>query len=158
MSVKLTITCVCVCVCVCVCACVRCVAGTCFLSPKNTFNNSGCNGKCAPIKLTQWLLLKGHWKVGVGGLSATVVASPGTYLKKSERISGQLPPADKRFVTHGTVEHFRSPLLAVDEAYWIGDLRWTAMDSWTHHTQNMIVYIVYTYIQYCTTDKSSLLW
>lgn len=101
----------------------RCGADTCFLSPKNTYNNSKCNGKCTAIKLSQWLLLKGHWKVGAGGLSATVIPTTGTYMKKSERISGELPPSEKRAVTHGTIEHFRSPLRSVDAAYWLGDVK-----------------------------------
>ena len=101
----------------------RCGAGTCFLSPHNEFNNSKCNGECAPIKLSQWLLLKEHWKVGAGNLSATVVAHNGTFLKKRETISGQLPPSEKRFVTHGTVEHFRTPLRTIDAHYWLADLR-----------------------------------
>ena len=100
----------------------RCGANTCFLSSKNTYNNSGCDGHCQPIKTSQWLLLREHWAVGAGGLSATVVSRTGTFLKKSETISGQLPPNEKRFVTHGTVEHFRSPLLSVDANYWMADL------------------------------------
>lgn len=89
----------------------RCGAATCFPSTKHTYHNSSCDGKCAPIKLSQWLLLKDHWKVGVGGLSATVVPLTGTVLKKSELISGELPPSEKLNVSHGTVEHFRTPLV-----------------------------------------------
>lgn len=80
-------------------------------------------GHCPAITPNQWLLLKGHWKVGPGLLSATVTAQPGTVLKKSELISGELPPSLKRNVTHGTVEHFTKPLVAVDDAYWLANLK-----------------------------------
>ena len=71
----------------------------------------------------QWLLLKEHWKVGPGLLSATVTAQPGTVLKKSELISGELPPNLKRNVSFGTVEHFTKRLVAVDDAYWLANLK-----------------------------------
>ena len=56
-------------------------------------------------------------------MSATVVASHGTVLKKSELISRELPPNDKRNVSFGTVEHFTTPLVPVDRLYWLADLK-----------------------------------
>jgi hypothetical protein len=80
-------------------------------------------GHCTAIKPSQWLLLKEHWEVGASAMSATVVASPGTVLKKSELISRELPPNDKRNVSFGTVEHFTTPLVPVDRLYWLADLK-----------------------------------
>ena len=42
-----------------------------------------------------------HWEVGPGGLSATVIASPGTVLKKSEIESAYLPPSELKQVVKG---------------------------------------------------------
>lgn len=80
-------------------------------------------GHCPAIMANQWLLLKEHWKVGPGLLSATVTANPGTVLKKSELISGELPPNLKRNVSFATVEHFTKPLVAVDDNYWLANLK-----------------------------------
>ena len=80
-------------------------------------------GHCPAILANQWLLLKEHWKVGPGLLSATVTAKPGTVLKKSELVSRELPPSLKRNVSFATVEHFAKPLVAVYDLYWLANLK-----------------------------------
>lgn len=103
----------------------RCLASTCFPAEKDkaTSRNSSCDGHCPPATTNQWLLLKAHWKVGASAMSAAATAANGTWLKKSELLSRDLPPSEKRAVTHGTVEHFTRPLVPVDGDYWLGDLR-----------------------------------
>ena len=89
---------------------------------KHTYTNASCNGRCTALGHDGWVLLKEHWKVATNQMSAAVTASAGTFIKKSEAISGSLPPASKREVSYGTVEHFTTPLVSLDALYWLANL------------------------------------
>ena len=96
---------------------------------KHTYTNASCNGRCTALGHDGWVLLKEHWKAATNQMSATVTASAGTFIKKSEAISGSLPPASKREVSYGTVEHFTTRLISLDAFYWLANLASPAVSS-----------------------------
>jgi hypothetical protein len=66
--------------------------------PNATFSNSSCGGHCIPLASAEWLANAGEFSLETeepGGNTSLVVSPKGSWLKKSEVNSGDLPASEK---------------------------------------------------------------
>ena len=100
----------------------QCIAGRCIASARCSSKSHPvtCAAACKPLKPTEWLAIKGQFLFEK--TSITVLASPFTWLKKSELISGELPAIMKKQVHHGQTLELSTPPTMLDSLYWVVDL------------------------------------
>lgn len=100
----------------------HCTKGRCIPSAQcsSKARPATCAAACKPLNPSEWLAIKGQFHVNA--TSVAVEASPSTWLKKSEVISGELPAAMKKQVHHGQTFPLSAPPVMLDALYWLVDL------------------------------------
>lgn len=97
----------------------------CLLYPPSphTGNNASCNGDCPALAPREWLANKGHYHSPAHG-AVVIRTTQSTELKKSERMSWDLPPWARQAVgpqngSASTVVYLEKPVENWDAHYWL---------------------------------------
>jgi hypothetical protein len=90
-------------------------------------NSTGhqCGGQCSPLAAAEWLAVSFLSTLSDDNRTLTVHLrhnETASYLKKSERLAKQLPPAMLRQIKDGQRFELARPAVAVDEAYYLIEL------------------------------------